>query len=75
MSPSVFSYTNLPQNGNFAAGDTWVSPSGNEIRFGYNYAYHLNSPSASTIATDGDIRMRNSPAAPIRSTTAVQDSR
>ena len=47
LNPSVFSYTNLPQNGrNFAAGDTWVvSPRlVNEIRFGYNYAYHLNSP-------------------------------
>jgi Carboxypeptidase regulatory-like domain/TonB-dependent Receptor Plug Domain len=63
VSPSVFSYTNLPQNGrNFAAGDTWVvSPRlVNEIRFGYNYAYHLNSP----ISLDdrnwvGDIGMRN----------------
>ena len=63
VSPSVFSYTNLPQSGrNFAAGDTWVvSPSlVNEIRFGYNYAYHLNSP----ISLDdrnwvGDIGMRN----------------
>ena len=47
LNPSVFSYTNLPQEGrNFAAGDTWVvSPRiVNEIRFGYNYAYHLNSP-------------------------------
>ena len=63
LNPSVFSYTNLPQNGrNFAAGDTWVvSPRlVNEIRFGYNYAYHLNSP----ISLDGrnwvaDIGMRN----------------
>ena len=47
LNPSAFSYTNFPQNGrNFAAGDTWVvSPRlVNEIRFGYNYAYHLNSP-------------------------------
>jgi hypothetical protein len=63
LNPSVFSYTNLPQEGrNFAAGDTWVvSPSlVNEIRFGYNYAYHLNSP----ISLDGrnwvgDIGLRN----------------
>jgi hypothetical protein len=63
VNPAVFSYTNLPQEGrNFAAGDTWViSPSlVNEIRFGYNYAYHLNSP----ISLDGrnwvgDIGLRN----------------
>ena len=63
LNPSVFSYTNLPQTGrNFAAGDTWVvSPRlVNEIRFGYNYAYHLNSP----ISLDGrnwvgDIGLRN----------------
>ena len=63
LNPSVFSYTNLPQEGrNFAAGDTWVvSPRiVNEIRFGYNYAYHLNSP----ISLDnrnwvGDIGLRN----------------
>src|SRR3954447_12971406 len=63
LNPSVFSYTNLPQEGrNFAAGDTWVMSPGlvNEIRFGYNYAYHLNSP----ISMDGrnwvgDIGLRN----------------
>jgi hypothetical protein len=63
LNPSVFSYTNLPQEGrNFAAGDTWVmSPRlVNEIRVGYNYAYHLNSP----ISMDGrnwvgDIGLRN----------------
>jgi Carboxypeptidase regulatory-like domain/TonB dependent receptor-like, beta-barrel/TonB-dependent Receptor Plug Domain len=63
LNPSVFSYTNLPQKGrNFAAGDTWVlSPTiVNDIRFGYNYAYHLNSP----ISLDGrnwvaDIGMKN----------------
>ena len=63
LNPSAFSYTNFPQNGrNFAAGDTWVvSPRlVNEIRFGYNYAYHLNAP----ISLDGrnwvgDIGMRN----------------
>jgi hypothetical protein len=63
LNPSVFSYTNLPQTGrNFAAGDTWVVSQSfvNEIRFGYNYAYHLNSP----ISLDGrnwvgDIGMRN----------------
>ena len=63
LNPSVFSYTNLPQEGrNLAVGDTWVlSPSiVNEIRFGYNYSYHLNSP----ISLDGrnwvgDIGLRN----------------
>jgi carboxypeptidase family protein/TonB-dependent receptor-like protein len=47
LNPSVFSYTNFPQNGrNLAAGDTWVLSQHvvNEVRFGYNYAYHLNSP-------------------------------
>ena len=63
LNPSVFSYTNLPQTGrNLAAGDTWVLTPGvvNEIRFGYNYAYHLNAP----ISLDGrnwvgDIGLRN----------------
>ncbi len=63
LNPSVFSYTNLPQEGrNFAAGDTWVISSSlvNDIRFGYNYAYHLNAP----ISLDGrnwvgDIGMKN----------------
>src|SRR5467141_54034 len=63
LNPSVFSYTNLPQDGrNFAAGDTWViSPSlVNDIRFGYNYAYHLNAQ----VSLDGrnwvgDIGLRN----------------
>ena len=63
LNPSVFSYTNLPQEGrNFAAGDTWViSPSlVNEIRFGYNYAYHLNSPiSLNGRNWVGDIGLRN----------------
>lgn len=63
LNPAVFSYTNLPQEGrNFAAGDTWVmSPRlVNEIRVGYNYAYHLISP----ISLNGrnwvaDIGLRN----------------
>ena len=63
LNPGAFTYTNFPQSGrNFAAGDTWVvSPRlVNEIRFGYNYAYHLNSP----ISQDdrnwvADIGMRN----------------
>jgi hypothetical protein len=63
LNPSVFSYTNLPQKGrNLALGETWVISSKfvNEIRFGYNYAYHLNSP----ISPDGrnwvgDIGLRN----------------
>jgi hypothetical protein len=63
LNPSVFSATNLPQKGrNLAIGETWVvSPSVvNEVRFGYNYAYHLNSP----ISLDGrnwvgDIGLRN----------------
>jgi outer membrane receptor protein involved in Fe transport len=47
LNPSVFSYTNLPQKGrNLAIGETWVISTTlvNEIRVGYNYAYHLNSP-------------------------------
>lgn len=63
LNPSVFSYTNLPQRGrNLAVGETWVVSSSlvNEIRFGYNYAYHLTSP----ISLDGrnwvqDIGLRN----------------
>jgi len=63
LNPSVFSYTNLPQKGrNLAVGETWVITSGlvNEIRFGYNRAYHLTSP----ISLDGrnwvaDIGLRN----------------
>jgi hypothetical protein len=63
LNPSVFSYTNLPQKGrNLAVGETWVISSRlvNEVRFGYNYAYHLNSP----ISLDGrnwvgDIGLRN----------------
>lgn len=61
--PTVFSYTNLPQTGaNLAVGHTWVMSAGlvNELRFGYNYADHLNSP----ISLDGrnwvgDIGLRN----------------
>jgi hypothetical protein len=63
VNPSAFSFTNFPQNGrNLAIGETWVvSPSiVNEVRFGYNYAYHLNSP----ISRDGrnwvgDIGLKN----------------
>jgi hypothetical protein len=63
VNPSVFSYTNFPQNGrNLATGETWVISQHivNEVRVGYNYAYHLNSP----ISLDGrnwvgDIGLRN----------------
>ncbi|HEX7139600.1 MAG TPA: carboxypeptidase regulatory-like domain-containing protein, partial [Vicinamibacterales bacterium] len=63
VNPSVFSYTNFPQDGrNLAIGETWVVSQNivNEIRFGYNYAYHLNAP----ISLDGrnwvgDIGLRN----------------
>jgi Carboxypeptidase regulatory-like domain/TonB-dependent Receptor Plug Domain len=63
LNPGAFTYTNYPQNGkNLAVGETWViSPAlVNEIRFGYNYAYHLNAP----ISLDdrnwvGDIGLRN----------------
>jgi hypothetical protein len=63
LNPSAFSYTNFPQEGrNLAVGETWVTSKNivNEIRFGYNYAYHLNSP----ISLDGrnwvaDIGLRN----------------
>jgi hypothetical protein len=63
LNPSVFSYTNLPQTGrNLAVGHTWVISTGlvNETRFGYNYAYHLNSP----VSLDGrnwvaDIGLQN----------------
>jgi Carboxypeptidase regulatory-like domain/TonB dependent receptor-like, beta-barrel/TonB-dependent Receptor Plug Domain len=63
LNPGAFTYTNLPQNGrNFAAGDTWVMSQNivNEVRVGYNYAYHLNSP----VSLDGrnwvgDIGMKN----------------
>jgi hypothetical protein len=47
LNPGAFTYTNFPQNGrNLAIGETWVTSKNivNEIRFGYNYAYHLNSP-------------------------------
>jgi hypothetical protein len=61
--PGAFTYTNFPQKGrNLAVGETWVISSGivNEIRVGYNYAYHLNAP----VSLDGrnwvaDIGLRN----------------
>jgi carboxypeptidase family protein/TonB-dependent receptor-like protein len=63
LNPGAFTYTNFPQKGrNLAVGDTWVVSQNvvNEIRVGYNYAYHLNSP----ISLDdrnwvGDIGLRN----------------
>ncbi|HEY7288114.1 MAG TPA: carboxypeptidase regulatory-like domain-containing protein [Vicinamibacterales bacterium] len=63
VNPSVFSFTNFPQDGrNLAVGETWVVSQNvvNEIRVGYNYAYHLNAP----ISLDGrnwvgDIGLRN----------------
>jgi hypothetical protein len=61
--PAAFTVTNLPQTGkNLAIGETWVISQDlvNELRFGYNYAYHLTSP----ISLDGrnwvgDIGLRN----------------
>jgi hypothetical protein len=47
VQPGAFAFTNFPQKGrNLAIGETWVlSPEWvNEIRFGYNYAYHLDTP-------------------------------
>ena len=63
LNPGAFTYTNLPQKGrNLAVGETWVISSAlvNEIRVGYNYAYHLNAP----VSLDGrnwvgDIGLRN----------------
>jgi hypothetical protein len=63
LNPGAFTYTNFPQEGrNLAIGETWVTSKSivNETRFGYNYAYHLNSP----ISLDGrnwvsDIGLRN----------------
>jgi hypothetical protein len=63
LNPGAFTYTNFPQKGaNLAVGETWVLSQGlvNEIRVGYNYAYHLNAP----ISVDGrnwvgDIGLRN----------------
>jgi len=63
VNPGAFTYTNFPQEGrNLAVGETWVVSQHvvNEIRVGYNYAYHLNSP----ISLDGrnwvgDIGLRN----------------
>src|SRR5687768_1385839 len=45
--PAAFNVTDFPQRGrNLAVGHTWVVSSSwvNELRFGYNYAYHLNAP-------------------------------
>jgi hypothetical protein len=63
VDPSAFSFTNYPQKGrNLAIGETWVVSQSivNEVRVGYNYAYHLNAP----ISLDGknwvgDIGLRN----------------
>jgi hypothetical protein len=63
LNPGAFTYTNFPQTGrNLAIGETWVVSQNvvNEIRVGYNYAYHLNAP----ISLDGrnwvaDIGLRN----------------
>jgi hypothetical protein len=52
LQPAAFTSTDLPQQGrNLAVGHTWVLSSSwvNEVRFGYNYAYHLNAP----ISPDG----------------------
>jgi hypothetical protein len=80
LNPSVFSYTNLPQKGrNLAVGHTWVISTAlvNEIRVGYNYAYHLNSP----VSLDGrnwvgDIGLRaGSRRAPPRTSSASRTPR
>jgi carboxypeptidase family protein/TonB-dependent receptor-like protein len=63
LNPGAFTSTDFPQKGrNLAVGDTWVISQSvvNEIRFGYNYAYHLNAP----ISLDGrnwvaDIGLKN----------------
>jgi hypothetical protein len=67
LQPAAFTSTDLPQRGrNLAVGHTWVMSSSwvNEVRFGYNYAYHLNAP----ISPDGrnwtsDLGLRNLAAA------------
>jgi carboxypeptidase family protein/TonB-dependent receptor-like protein len=46
LQPAAFTASDLPQRGrNLAVGHTWVVSSSlvNELRFGYNYAYHLNA--------------------------------
>jgi hypothetical protein len=61
--PAAFAQTTFPQKGkNLAIGETWViSPEWvNEIRFGYNYAYHLNTPiNDGNRNWVGDIGLRN----------------
>jgi hypothetical protein len=61
--PGAFTYTDFPQRGrNLAVGETWVISQNvvNEVRFGYNYAYHLNSPlSLDNRNWVGDIGLRN----------------
>jgi hypothetical protein len=67
LQPGTFNETNFPQRGrNLAVGHTWVMSSTwvNELRFGYNYAYHLNAP----ISPEGrnwteDLGLRNLSAA------------
>jgi hypothetical protein len=67
LQPAAFTSTDLPQRGrNLAVGHTWVMSSSwvNELRFGYNYAYHLNAP----VSPDGrnwtsDLGLRNLAAA------------
>lgn len=52
LQPAAFTSTDLPQRGrNLAIGHTWVLSNSwvNELRVGYNYAYHLNAP----ISPDG----------------------
>jgi hypothetical protein len=61
--PGAFTSTSYPQKGrNLAVGETWVISQSvvNEIRVGYNYAYHLIDP----LSLDGrnwvaDIGLRN----------------
>jgi Carboxypeptidase regulatory-like domain/TonB-dependent Receptor Plug Domain len=67
LQPAAFTSTDLPQRGrNLALGHTWVISSSlvNEVRVGYNYAYHLNAP----VSPDGrnwtsDLGLRNLAAA------------
>jgi len=67
LQPATFTASDLPQRGrNLAVGHTWVMSSSlvNELRFGYNYAYHLNAQ----VSYDGrnwtsDLGLRNLAAA------------
>jgi hypothetical protein len=77
--PGTFTVTNLPQTGkNLAVGRTAVSVALTRERVQVRLQLRLpsdGSRSASTVETgSGDIGLRNLPAEPIRSTTAVRHS-